>query len=132
MLDVATLFIVTNNDKVLDKYHDYNIKYIDSESMYDVFITARDLIHKGYKLLTHPMSSSLKANQTPYKSILMLKKNDGINFEDLQLIENAIENYNKFIKNRKLTDWPENIKNDFKTVDMSLIESCFSKTLPLN
>lgn len=96
MLDVATLFIVTNNDKVLDKYHDYNIKYIDSESMYDVFITARDLIHKGYKLLTHPMSSSLKANQTPYKSILMLKKNDGINFEDLQLIENAIENYNKF------------------------------------
>lgn len=132
MLDVATLFIVTNNDRVLDKYHDYNIKYIDSESMYDVFITARDLIHKGYKLLTHPMSSSLKANQTPYKSILMLKKNDGINFEDLQLIENAIENYNKFIKNRKLTDWPENIKNDFKTVDMSLIESCFSKTLPLN
>lgn len=132
MLDVATLFIVTNNDKVLDKYHDYNIKYIDSESMYDVFITARDLIHKGYKLLTHPMSSSLKANQTPYKSILMLKKNDGINFEDLQLIENAIENYNKFIKNRKLTDWPENIKNDFKTIDMSLIESCFSKTLPLN
>lgn len=132
MLDVATLFIVTNNDKVLDKYHDYNIKYIDSESMYDVFITARDLIHKGYKLLTHPMSSSLKANQTPYKSILMLKKNDGINFEDLQLIENAIENYNKFIKNRKLTDWPENIKNDFKTVDMSLIESCFSKTLTLN
>ena len=62
----------------------------------------------------------------------MLKKNDGINFEDLQLIENAIENYNKFIKNRKLTDWPENIKNDFKTVDMSLIESCFSKTLTLN
>ncbi|WP_157151271.1 GrdX family protein [Brachyspira sp. SAP_772] len=132
MLDVANLFIVTNNDKVLDKYPNYNIKYINSESMYEVFITARDLIHKGYKLLTHPMSSSLKANQTPYKSILMLKKNDGLIFEDLELIENAIENYNKFIKNRKLTDWPENIKNDFKTVDLSLIESCFSKTLPLN
>lgn len=132
MLDVANIFIVTNNDKVLDKYPSYNIKYINSESMYEVFITARDLIHKGYKLLTHPMSSSLKANQTPYKSILMLKKNDGLIFEDLELIENAIENYNKFIKNRKLTDWPENIKNDFKTVDISLIESCFSKTLPLN
>ena len=98
--------------------------------MYDVFVKVRDFIHNGYNLLTHPMSGSLKSNQTPYKSIL-IKKGVNINFADLQLIESAIDNYNKFIKNRNLTNWPENIKEDFKTVDLSLIESCFSKNLPL-
>lgn len=108
------------------------MEYVDKEGIYEVLIRVRDLIHNGYKLLTHPMSGSLKSNQTPYKSILILKKGDSIDFNDVKLIESAIENYDKFIKNRKLTNWPENIKNDFKTVDLSLIESCFNKNLPLN
>lgn len=132
MLNINNLIIITNNIKVSNKYSDYNVQYIDSESMYEVLLVVRDLIHKGYKLLTHPMSGSLKSNQTPYKSILLIKKDDVMSFEDLELIESAIENYNKFIKNRKLTNWPENIKKDFQTIDLSLIESCFSKNLPLN
>ena len=132
MLNINNLIIITNNIKVSNKYSDYNVQYIDSESMYEVLISVRDFIHKGYKLLTHPMSGSLKSNQTPYKSILLIKKDDVMSFEDLELIESAIENYNKFIKNRKLTNWPENIKKDFQTIDLSLIESCFSKNLPLN
>ena len=131
LLNRDNLLIVTNNDKVINKYKEYyTIDYISSESMYDVFVKVRDFIHNGYNLLTHPMSGSLKSNQTPYKSIL-IKKGVNINFADLQLIESAIDNYNKFIKNRNLTNWPENIKEDFKTVDLSLIESCFSKNLPL-
>lgn len=132
MLNINNLIIITNNIKVSNKYSDYNVQYIDSESMYEVLISVRDFIHKGYKLLTHPMSGSLKSNQTPYKSILLIKRDDIMSFEDLELIESAIENYNKFIKNRKLTNWPENIKKDFQTIDLSLIESCFSKNLPLN
>ncbi|WP_051436876.1 GrdX family protein [Brachyspira alvinipulli] len=132
MLNRDNLLIVTNNDKVINKYKEYYaIDYISTESMYDVLVKVRDFIHGGYNLLTHPMSGSLKSNQTPYKSIL-IKKGVNINFADLQLIESAIDNYNKFIKNRKLTNWPENIKEDFKTVDLSLIESCFEKNLPLN
>lgn len=132
MLNINNLIIITNNIKVSNKYSDYNVQYIDSESMYEVLISVRDFIHKGYKLLTHPMSGSLKSNQTPYKSILLIKRDDIMSFEDLELIESSIENYNKFIKNRKLTDWPENIKKDFQTIDLSLIESCFSQNLPLN
>lgn len=133
VLDINNLLVVTNNDKVVNKYSSsYNVEYVDKEGIYEVLIRVRDLIHNGYKLLTHPMSGSLKSNQTPYKSILILKKGDSIDFNDVKLIESAIENYDKFIKNRKLTNWPENIKNDFKTVDLSLIESCFNKNLPLN
>lgn len=135
LLSNKDILIVTNNSKVFIKYKEnYNIEFMDSETMYDVLMKTRDLLHLGYKLLTHPMSGSLKSNQTPYKSILLIKKNNNFentDFYDILMIENAIENYNKFIKNRHLTNYTENIKNDFKTVDLSLIESCFNKNMPL-
>ena len=133
MLNNKDVLIVTNNSKVFIKYKEnYNIEFIDSKTMYEVLIKTRDLLHLGYKLLTHPMSGSLKSNQTPYKSILLMKNKNFENayFDDILMIENTIENYNKFIKNRHLTNWTENIKNDFKTVDLSLIESCFNKNIP--
>ena len=130
MLNRKNTLIVTNNSKVFIKYKEnYNIEFIDSESMYNVLIKTRDLLHSGYKLLTHPMSGSLKSNQTPYKSILLIKNNEA-NLDDILMIENAIDNYNKFLKNRVLTNWTEAIKNDFKTVDLSLISSCFDKNIP--
>lgn len=130
MLNRKNTLIVTNNSKVFIKYKEnYNIEFIDSESMYNVLIKTRDLLHSGYKLLTHPMSGSLKSNQTPYKSILLIKNNEA-NLDDILMIENAINNYNKFLKNRALTNWTEAIKNDFKTVDLSLISSCFNKNIP--
>ena len=131
MLNNKDILIVTNNIKVFKKYKEnYTVEFIDSETMYNVLIKTRDLLHLGYKLLTHPMSGSLKSNQTPYKSILLIKKNNEANFDDILMIENAIDNYNKFIKNRDITNWTENIKNDFKTVDLSLISSCFNKNVP--
>ena len=130
MLNRKNTLIVTNNSKVFIKYKEnYNIEFIDSESMYNVLIKTRDLLHSGYKLLTHPMSGSLKSNQTPYKSILLIKNNEA-NLDDILMIENAIDNYNKFLKNRALTNWTEYIKNDFKTVDLSLISPCFNKNIP--
>ena len=130
MLNRKNTLIVTNNSKVFIKYKEnYNIEFIDSESMYNVLIKTRDLLHSGYKLLTHPMSGSLKSNQTPYKSILLIKNNEA-NLDDILMIENAIDNYNKFLKNRVLTNWTEAIKNDFKTVDLSLISPCFNKNIP--
>ena len=130
MLNNKDILIVTNNIKVFKKYKEnYTVEFIDSETMYNVLIKTRDLLHSGYKLLTHPMSGSLKSNQTPYKSILLIKNNEA-NLDDILMIENAIDNYNKFLKNRALTNWTENIKNDFKTVDLSLISSCFNKNVP--
>ena len=131
MLNSKDILIVTNNSKVFVEYKEnYTVEFIDSETMYNVLIKTRDLLHSGYKLLTHPMSGSLKSNQTHYKSILLIKKNNEANLDDILMIENAIDNYNKFIKNRDITNWTENIKNDFKTVDLSLISSCFNKNVP--
>ena len=63
--------IVTNNPLVLKEMeHRYSIIY--KETTFDgILEQIRDLIHKGYRLLTHPLSGSVKPGETPYKSVLM-------------------------------------------------------------
>ena len=128
MFNKTNILIMTNNSKVVDKYKDkFDLEFIESDNMLSVLIKARDYIHKGYSLLTHPLSGSIKPNQTPYKSILLLNDNKSIDFDKLRLIENSIETFYKFINNNNISNWNENIKGDFKTVDLSLIDSCLIK-----
>lgn len=129
MLSKKNILIITNNSKVLDKYAPYfGIEFIETSNMLQVFIKARNYIHLGYKLLTHPLSGSLKPNQTPYKSIILLKENTKeLNFEVLNMIENSIECFYKFYRRRGMLKFSNNIHADFKTVDLSLIDNCLSK-----
>ncbi|HNZ82467.1 MAG TPA: GrdX family protein [Sedimentibacter sp.] len=115
--------IVTNNSKVYNKYKDlYELVYLEDGNYTDVLYNTRDFIHKGFKLLTHPMAGSLKPNQTPYKSVIveMCGKTD---YESVELIENSIDAALKFLSIKKTPDWNEKILNDFKTVDLSIIEN---------
>lgn len=132
MLIKSDIFIVTNNSKVFDKYrYDYRVEFIESDNMLSVLIKVRDYMHIGYTLLTHPLSGSLKPNQTPYKSILLIDNNVSFDFDKLRLIENSIESFDKFVKNNGIAKWNDKIKDDFKTVDLSLIDFCVQKNVSL-
>ena len=65
--------IVTNNKLVKERFEDkFNIIYIeDNHSYKPVLLKIRDLVHTGYKVLTHPLSGSVKPNETPYKSVII-------------------------------------------------------------
>jgi len=116
--------IITNNSKVFEKYENlYEIIYLENGSYVDVLNKARDIIHTSCKLLTHPMAGSLKPNQTPYKSIIVGKDTGKTDYESVILIENGIEAAYKFLKFKQTPLWNEKILNDFKTVDLSLIEN---------
>ncbi len=115
--------IITNNSKVFKKYYSfYEVIYMENGNYMDVLEMTRDLIHTGCKLLTHPMSGSLKPNQTPYKSIIV-SGNKKTDYKSVVLIENSIEASRKFLKFKQTPLWNEKIKEDFKTVDLSLIEN---------
>jgi hypothetical protein len=60
-----------------------------------VLNAARDLIHLGWRLVNHPLSSSVKPNQTPYKT-LVLARGLGLDYRSLNLIEGAIAAAEKF------------------------------------
>lgn len=92
-------------------------------SYIDILQKVRDKIHKGHKLLTHPLSSSLKPNETPYKTILISQKTGSLDMDSVMAIENSINTTLKFIKDKKTPQWNESILKDFQVIDLSLVES---------
>ncbi len=117
------IMIVTNNSKVRASFED-RCTIIFVESFQDVLEKTRDLVHEGGILLTHPCASSLKPNQTPYRSVIVEKTNvRKLDINSLTMVEQAIETYEKFMAIRNLPEYSEAVKEDFKTIDESLMQS---------
>ncbi len=120
------LEIVTNNPSLKPVFAD---KYPNLQCMIDYenvsFISlmelVRDRVHKGARILTHPLDGSVKPMETPYKSILIDDVRGTLDFDSLDLIENAIMTCRKFhLQDREFL--PE-VQEDFQIIDRSLIES---------
>ncbi len=121
--------IVTNNPLVQERYQDVSkdvrVLFVEAENCLKVLESARNEMHKGMRLETHPMAGSVKPNQNPYKSVVV---SNGKNTEEeakdqLLVIENAIINSRDFLQKRPLPNWDAKLLEDFKFVDLSLIES---------
>lgn len=114
--------IITNNPLVYEKYcAKLDIIYSDKYSYLDVLVKARDKIHEGHKLLTHPLSGSIKPNETPYKTLLITFEKAELDLESLATIEEGIITAKKFIEGKKTPIWTEQILEDFKIIDADLI-----------
>ena len=75
MWELEKAILVTNNDRVYEKYKD-QMKVILLDGYEDVLIKVRDLVYDKHVLLTHPQASSLKTNQTPYRSVVVYPKGE--------------------------------------------------------
>lgn len=118
---------ITNNNLVNDKYKDkFEVLFFDIP-LRDIMINVRDRVHEGHKILTHPLSGSVKPNETYVKTIFISKeKGNGIDFDSLTIIENSIITCDKFTE-RKIEY--EKYKDDFETVDLALTESALMSLL---
>ena len=109
MYQLDKCILVTNNDKVYLKYRD-EVKCILLDNYEDVLIKVRD--------------SSLKPNQTPYRSIIVYPKKNEDNTNDILLIEKCLEVFRAW---QNISATPQNYENrvseDFKTIDLSVIEN---------
>ena len=116
--------IITNNKMVEAEFGSkYHIKYFDI-TYGEILDKAHFMIAEGYKLLSHPLSGSVKPNETPFKSIMLSDEKKDLDLESLTLIEKAIETYKKFPKLN--VSYKESVINDFKCVDYTLIKSAIS------
>lgn len=122
MFEKEKCTIVTNNDRIADKYKDMmNVEMVDSYE--EVLIKARDMVYDRHRLLTHPQAGSLKPNQTPYRSIIVYPSDNSSNMDDVMMIEKAIETFNKFREIKETPKYEEKIANDYKTIDLSMIDN---------
>lgn len=120
--------LITNNSKVYDKFNDkMEVIYLEDYKYLDILYFLRDKIHGGHKLLTHPLSGSIKPNETPYKSILISKEIGELDSQGLLIVEDSILTAKKFIDNKPTPDWTERVLDDFRVIDLSLIENVLIK-----
>ncbi|MEI0516965.1 GrdX family protein [Brachyspira murdochii] len=121
--------LITNNPKFKEvNSHNVEIIYFPDLDFMGILYKARDYIHLYYKLLTHPIVSSIKPYETPYKSIALSNNNGELDLESLELIENSIALTNNFLDKprRKLT---ETIDEDFKLIDYKLVSGAIESIL---
>ena len=62
--------IATNNPLAEAEFRDrFKVEFFEDAG--GVLAFARDLVHAGHSLMTHPLAGSVKPNETPYKTILI-------------------------------------------------------------
>ena len=95
--------LITNNSCFQQSIAPSRLMFLRKMSL-DVLTTARDMIHLGSELLTHPLYGNLRPNQQPFRSILLQNKNTqkGSNFtkdasvESILAIEEAVLLYRSY------------------------------------
>ena len=109
--------IITNNPAVKSAYPEA-VKFYET-GVLEIFTIVRDLVHRGAKVLSHPLSGSLKPWETPYKSIMVSRPGGSLDFESLKYIENAIG----MMKNRRPSNhaFSAEVLEDFSVIDLDII-----------
>jgi hypothetical protein len=119
--------IITNNDMVYNKYNnEYNIEFYEC-SIKEIMVKVRDRVHEGFKVLTHPLSSSIKPNESLYKSIMISDDKSVLDYDSLVIIENAIMTCDKFNKIKYNIVYTDKIIEDFKLIDLTVLESALNR-----
>ena len=77
-------------------------------------------MHTGYKVLTHPLSGSVKPNETPYKSVI-IEEGKTLDEDSVKIIELSIATLDKFQNMERTPNWTERVLDDFRVVDLDLM-----------
>ncbi|MGO1368419.1 MAG: GrdX family protein [Senegalia sp. (in: firmicutes)] len=120
-------YLITNNSLVHRKYsEEYEVDYLDVSYM-DILKYVRDKIHSGHILLTHPLSGSIKPNETPYKTVIISKEKRNLDMKSLMIIEDSISTADKFINKIGMREFDLKSSEDFKVIDLSLVEESIKR-----
>lgn len=121
------MMLITNNRKVAEVYGDrIDLQFFPNKSYQDILTYVRDRVHAGHRLLSHPLSGSVKPNETPFKSILITKEKGSLDVDSLVIIEDSLSVVGKFSKNMATPQWTDSILEDFRVIDLSLIEGAMT------
>ena len=111
--------LITNNPLVKAELKDkFSIEFLETD-LSGILTQVRDLIHKGHRLLTHPLMGSVKPNESPYKSVIITSAAENTDTQSVLIIEECIQNVQKF----DTKNIPAQYLSGLQIVDLSLIRS---------
>lgn len=124
---IEPVIIITNNPMVVDNLtQKARVVFIEDNTL-EVLKTVRNYVHMNHRLLTHPLVSSIKPNEIPYKTVVISKKKESYTeLQSLDLIENSIAATQKFLKDFGIPNWSEKILLDFQLIDYDIISNALN------
>jgi hypothetical protein len=113
---------VTNNPLWGNRYEEIHL--IEGTSR-DVFIAARDLVHRGWKFLAHPLYGNFKPSRQPYRTLALEHLPPGVadmdSFVFLELI------FRDEAESIRPVDVPEATRKDFAVLDAELMKDTLER-----
>ena len=110
--------LLTNNPMAITRFGGiFDVDYRNLEAV-ALLKAARDMIHKGHKLHTHPVTSGTAPNGSPFVSVVLSKEAGETDFDSVSIIEGALAVYTKLPAAREL---PEAVKRDFMLIDCEML-----------
>ena len=79
---------ITNNPMLIDRGFT-DLEYYETDVL-ELFRVVFQKVNCGYRLLTHPLTGSIRPDITPYKTVLMSGTAGTIDIESVTLIGKAI------------------------------------------
>lgn len=119
--------VVTNNPSASLVDGD---RFIDGDLL-QVMRTARDLVHQGHLLISHPLAGSVKPNETPFKSIVLSRASEGrVDFDSLSVMEGSLRTAIRMLQEKPLHLYPDRILQDFQLIDRELLDHALASIPP--
>ncbi|MFO7895371.1 MAG: GrdX family protein [Candidatus Cloacimonadales bacterium] len=120
--------LISNNPRISElKSAKLQMNIYQDKTALQILSLVRDFVHKNHRLLTHPLHSSLKPNETPFRTVLISATPElSLHLESLQMIENAIHYYQNFLKDKPYKTRSAEILADFSLIDFDLIKKAIT------
>lgn len=90
----------------------------------DVLTEVRNCCHKSHRLVTHPLTGSIKPNQTPYKTVIVEPTAKSlIDYESIITAETSLDKTLDMLKNKPRPLFSQSVLNDFAVIDLAFFQS---------
>ena len=106
--------IVSNNELIRDEYD--NVQFVEGDFK-DVLYAVRDLVHIGYRPITHPLPASIRMMLSPVRSILVA---DQTHPDALRVMEMSMDSYHRTLGQRE-PDYAN--RDDYEVIDRQLLQA---------
>lgn len=120
---MSTIRCITNNPMMLDRGFSA-LEYHDTDVL-GLFNLILPEVAAGFRLLSHPLSGSIRPDITPYKTVLLSGKAGQVDEFSVQLINKAVRYAESLYQLREVPLFKrctEQMRKDFQLIDMCLIE----------
>lgn len=114
---------ITNNPLLLNKSFTA-LEFYDTDVL-GLFRIIISEVAAGYRLLSHPLTGSIRPDITPYKTVLLSASPGAVDPVSLQLIHRATNYTESLYRLREMplyTRWDARAREDFQVVDLSIVE----------